>query len=111
MKTAELTGHRLNHLVAKALGWEQRLWGSIPIWYDPKSENRYRCHVSRWNPSEDWLQGGPIIERERIMLEPAENWVGHIYANHRNYVYVGKTALEAAMRCFVASKFGDDVPA
>jgi len=69
-----------------------------------------------WCPSEDWAQGGPIIERERIMLIPEPNgrlWTGCIGDTDAG----GKAAyahapLIAAMRCYVVSKLGDtvDVP-
>ena len=64
-------------------------------------------------PSTNWSQGGPIIEREKITLNTTHfpntsnvTWV----ARHPNvlFSYFGETALIAAMRCYVASKFGDD---
>jgi hypothetical protein len=114
MKTAELTGEQLNHWTAKALGWEQRLWGAIPIWYDPKNDNRYRCDVSRWNPSEDWSQGGPILDfMKPFWLAWAEDGIGNDYVTYLqpNIMEAGPTILVAALRAFVASKYGDDVPA
>lgn len=63
-------------------------------------------------PSADWSQGGPIIERENIDIEHytphAEPkyciaWMRHPYKGR------GSTALTAAMRCYVASKLGDEV--
>jgi len=66
-----------------------------------------------WNCgySINWMLGGPIIEREGLSVEPfkgrANDWrcfefkVGHVYA--------GPTPLIAAMRCFIASRLGDEV--
>jgi hypothetical protein len=61
-------------------------------------------------PSTDWAQGGPIIEREGIQLHVNElhtewmatcwGWPEQAYAT---------TPLIAAMRCYVASKLGDEV--
>jgi hypothetical protein len=68
-------------------------------------------------PSEDWAQGGPIIERERINvgedIHPTLNWTATIYvADEEPWQIDGPTPLIAAMRCYVASKLGDkiDVP-
>jgi hypothetical protein len=60
-----------------------------------------------YKPSEDWAQGGSIIERERIRLDPRGVWVaGHDSSNDE---YLGATPLIAAMRCYVASKLGEEV--
>ena len=68
------------------------------------------------SPSTQWHYGGPIIERERIGLwayqwneqgEPEAGW----YAEDEggDHVRTGVTPLIAAMRCYVASKLGDEV--
>lgn len=55
----------------------------------------------------DWAQGGPIIEREMIELEyGAPEWWACIKADDD---FSGPTPLIAAMRCYVASKLGDNV--
>jgi hypothetical protein len=70
-----------------------------------------------WQPpySDDWTYGGPIIEREGISVMEWEipndagmNWSArNLTANiHMD----GPTPLIAAMRAYVASKFGDEVP-
>jgi hypothetical protein len=53
--------------------------------------------------STDWAQGGAIIEREGIALIPG--WT----AERPGFSADGETALIAAMRCYVASKLGDEV--
>jgi len=69
-------------------------------------------------PSRDWRIGGRIIDRERIAVYwDVDEWValwraegsasGTLHA--RGPVMAGPTALVAAMRCYVASKFGDEV--
>jgi hypothetical protein len=70
-----------------------------------------------FNPSKDWAKGGPIIEREGIALraydhnvqkwsaEPSINTVQTQLPAFRT----GPTPLIAAMRCYVASKLGDEV--
>lgn len=90
MKTSELTGAALDWAVAKAIGE-----------YKPMSVPRY---------STDWAQGGPIIEREGIDLEhytlPEHGWMAGIINKAQEH---GTTPLIAAMRCYVASKLGDEV--
>jgi hypothetical protein len=58
-------------------------------------------------PLTDWAQGGPIIEREKMTLEwTGEDWMAYIRHDEE---YFGPTPLIAAMRCYVASKLGDQV--
>lgn len=70
-------------------------------------------------PSRNWLLGGQIIEEEGIAVaplaqletfSPGENsWkASYIHGEHKAY---GRTPLEAAMRCFIKSRFGNEVPA
>ena len=67
-----------------------------------------------WTPSTCWPQGGPIIERERISIvdsDSGEEW----NAMYRfklvadDEYWSGPTPLIAAMRCFVATKLGDEL--
>lgn len=61
-----------------------------------------------WSPSVNWAQGGPIIERERIRLDPREStWHAQIWSDDETEVRYCSTPLVAAMRCYVASKLGD----
>lgn len=62
--------------------------------------------------STDWSQGGPIIERERINIrDEVSHWASWMWDATRcgDVSYYGPTPLIAAMRCFVASKLGDEV--
>lgn len=63
--------------------------------------------------STNWAQGGPIIERERIRVEPFSGaWLACAWnENNGEYhlFYRGTTPLIAAMRCFVSSRLGDEV--
>ena len=67
------------------------------------------------SPSTNWAQGGPIIEREKINLNCGDDtWgvaEGVWEAAHPRGMNVsfGPTPLIAAMRCYVASKLGDEV--
>jgi hypothetical protein len=97
MKTSELTGAALDWAVAKCEGvlmrWERSTHDEAPLEY---------------SPSTDWVQGGPIIEREKIQIK--ENGHGHWFAKIGKGKWLrGPTPLIAAMRCYVASKLGDEV--
>jgi hypothetical protein len=73
-------------------------------------------YAGRFNPSTDWAQGGPIIEREKIDVLVLRTNEGGFRAYHtptkeaKTHTYAeGPTPLIAAMRCYVASKLGDTV--
>jgi hypothetical protein len=94
MKTSELIGDALDWAVAKCEGvlmrWERSTHDEAPLEY---------------SPSTDWAQGGPIIEREKMTLEwTGEDWMAYIRHDEE---YFGPTPLIAAMRCYVASKQGE----
>ena len=103
IQTSELTGAALDWAVAKCEGYEDRHFDD--------EDKVFRDEEDCWyQPSADWAQGGPIIEREQIAtyLEYQDSWA----ATDGNYRMPGDTPLIAAMRCYVASKLGDeaDVP-
>lgn len=63
---------------------------------------------SPFQPSTEWADAGLIIERERISLTErgADGW----FADLRGVSPImGSTPLVAAMRAYVASKFGQEV--
>ena len=69
-----------------------------------------------FTPSTDWAQGGPIIEREWLDVTPWPNesdeglrWQCKQHDSSIDCVAFGPTTLIAAMRCYVASKLGDEV--
>jgi len=64
--------------------------------------------TTEWSPSRFWHQGGPIIERERINVSCGKrgDWWASMALNEK---IEGPTPLIAAMRAFVASKFGEEV--
>lgn len=134
MKVADLSGRELDWHVAKALGFRM-----VDVPPDIDGENtgqvlapplllesgytfpnsgalgRY-AFIPHYSTS--WLHGGPLIERERINLffEFDENHpqVWHAMSDEKPRIKAataaGETPLIAAMRAFVSSKFGDEVP-
>ncbi len=103
MKTSELIGPALDWAVAKC-----RVTNPIAEfdYFFIKNHENGHGHYST-----DWSQGGPIIEREKIELsiDCAEVfcwWAQHQLSDSMEH---GHTPLIAAMRCYVASKLGDEV--
>jgi hypothetical protein len=127
IKTQDLTGPALDWAVAKASGrlgaWrrdESRPGTSIlDIDFDEHGElceyvpGSRRDPYKPWRPSTDWSQGGPIIERERInLMFCAGFWRAtkdDRPTSGERAEEDGPTVLIAAMRCFVASKLGDEI--
>ena len=104
MKTSEAKDKVLDYLVAKCLGHTE--------FYDYGSYIRIPTKPSgslRFCPSTDWLLAGPIIEREMITVGPAKNEGFMAWAWPKGNGFWGDTPLIAAMRCYVASKLGDEV--
>jgi len=59
--------------------------------------------------STDWEHGGPIIEREMIELVPQTPALWDAMYKAQHIPTDGPTPLIAAMRCYVASKLGDEI--
>lgn len=119
IKTSELTGAALDWAVAVADGAKT---------YDPEEFRDRRRNFTtstgeyQFRYHQCWSQGGPIIEQERIKLFPnvGGTWTAQIRLeeNHPRVKHKvlagwvngsGPTPLIAAMRCYVASKLGDEV--
>jgi hypothetical protein len=96
------------------------LQGAALDWAVAKAIGEYRP-VALPHYSTDWSQGGPIIEREGISIVRDEGdlcWQavidchsGSMFGSNLcgSFWHEGPTPLIAAMRCFVASKLGDEV--
>lgn len=100
METLKLTGPALDWAVAKCEGADAETLDALTF--------KYTAHASGgWCFSTDWAQGGPIIEREKIDLTNLCPGIWRaIYVTHW---FTGPTPLIAAMRCYVATKLGDEV--
>lgn len=108
MKTSELTGTALDWTVAKC---EQIQGQNIREGFDGKLlvVDKYDFGAPA-EYSTNWEQSGPIIEREKISLMYSTNNDWHVckgFSPHRHWI--ASTPLIAAMRCYVASKLGDEV--
>jgi hypothetical protein len=106
MKTNELTGAALDWAVAKCEGPN-----SVAACYYDEDDLpicRDEAPHMEWQPSTNWAQGGPIIEREKIQIK--ENGHGHWFAKIGKGKWMrGLTPLIAAMRCYAASTLGDEI--
>ena len=114
MKTTELTGTALDYAVAIAEGGTD--FGFDGITHGFKLNGRMKVLATGWalsmsyHPSTNWAQGGPIIEREKLDVFCSGNvWDASTGDRHPNVIKTGTTPLIAAMRCYVASKLGDEV--
>ncbi len=120
---------KTNKLIGPALDWAVAKCDGIEVEYI--NDNITRCllflspFTGRYSPSTNWSQGGPIIEREEIAVQPVycsgelDCWqaAGHNleydevgeYINGSDNMMYGPTPLIAVMRSYVANKLGDEV--
>ena len=88
MKVSELTGAALNWAVTECEQFVE----------------------DEFEPSENWGDGGPIIEREKIALDTwGDEWLATRIEGSAISEAIGPTPLVAAMRCYVVSQLGDEV--
>lgn len=119
-KVEELEGPLLDLAVANAEGIKATIYlvpNAISPFYEcAVLDEAGRLHY-QFLPSRSWTQGGPIIDREKISLlrdEFAAHWDAqyiietgeHWQWRHQAF---GVSPLVAAMRCYVRSKFGEEV--
>ena len=115
IKTSNLIGRALDWAVAKCEGYEVdhdfTLAGIfMPGWFVQMGSNYWKP-LETYTPSTNWSQGGPIIEQEKIKLDPRKGqWEATIWneAEMQNPAY-GPMILIAAMRCYCCAKLGDEV--
>lgn len=103
LKTKDLIGNALDWAVAEAHYQESPPLKSWVLVLHKNGEVIYP-YSTAW----DW--GGPIIERERILFAcTGDGEMYNAWIVRRNASAPGPTYLTAAMRCFVASRLGDEV--
>lgn len=128
IKTNEATGPVLDWLVAAALNAQHgedrvikvcRRESGTPAWIERENYPGSAPIYHRFAPSTDWQQGEPIIDRDNIAHSPsatadsdeAHRWAAEMRdtAGKRIAKCYGPTPLIAAMRCYVASKLGEEI--
>ena len=115
MRTSELTGAALDWAVAKCEGYtdlhkiDGRMAHEPQLGMYPPRRAYGVMDLFELGFSTDWSLAGPIIEREKMRV--AYNPDDHTgEAGWDCYVKGwGDTPLIAAMRCYVASKLGEDI--
>lgn len=113
IKVSEATPLQLNWMVAKCEGKIETGPYGCP-WVNNGELHLHYCDVillHTYDPSTNWAEGGPIIEREDMDVGTSTHggWRA-VLATEPEYTYgEGPTPLIAAMRCYVASKLGDEV--
>lgn len=104
IKTNTLTPIQINYLVAVLEGHDPICGTNGNHLYNDHDKVDFEYSTNR-------SQGGPIIEREGIALGK-NGTIGtpNAYeAGDDSNIHYGPTPLIAAMRCYIASKLGDEV--
>jgi hypothetical protein len=115
IKTSELIGLALDWAVAQAEGVDIQIFREGDELFLIHTSEKLRYFEAHY--STDWEQAGPIIEQmldEDFVLQKANWGLGMKMWRMRHVdslleVQYGKTTLIAAMRCYVATKFSDQV--
>ena len=129
MKVSELTGAVLDYWVARAenVPAEQLEIREIQRSSPPETHcvRKYRSidpiigpDLILVAPSSNWAHGGPIIEKQHIELtderigedDKHSPWSAYCEGPQASTRFAGDKALIAAMRAYVASIYGDEVP-
>ena len=118
IKTGELKGMALGYAVALCLGGKCLSHDTVSTWWitiDGKNRALKAGWAQSFAPWADWSQGGAIIEREKIEVMVVKNgWycqkqTGAGIAEADFARGTAQVPLVAAMRCFVASRLGNEV--
>ena len=125
MKTSELIGPALDWAVAKIQGYDCHFDDDVSgAWLVPQEGYLHdEKPLCRYQPSTNWSQGGPIIEREGIDIQQVFCYMEGSFSEPCGWQairhtkggpinppkQIADTPLIAAMRAFVASKLGDEV--
>lgn len=128
MKVSELTGKALDYAVALCEGGVDFRFDTVATYWitiNGKDLALSPSWAQSFTPSTDWRQGGPILEREKISIQPrflglTEESKSPVYqgwqASELREAYwmsprnvLGETPLIAAMRCYVESKLGNEI--
>lgn len=116
IKTAKLTGAALDWAVAECAGELYRA-----DYYLHESTGAFMLEHGEvsvlYSPSTKWAQGGPILTRERISrtIDHSGLWIAYWTDGYtegdegKKWMQCDRSELVAGLRCFVASKLGEEV--
>ena len=113
VRTQDLIETALDWAVAKCEGYAATIKLTDVVYVHPNGEWH---HNGNWIPSTNWAQGGPIIGaikgfefKHWLESKPDTCCEAHIHNYEGDWIQFGPTQLIAALRCYVASKLGDEV--
>ncbi|MBC8739733.1 DUF2591 domain-containing protein [Paraburkholderia sp. UCT31] len=121
IKTQSLSGNRLDFWVAKALGYTFHYQPTTSTdWFCRSADGRVTFFELGWAGaydtldkhaelrfSRDWATGGPVFDRyAKTIVSQLVGWFGPTWAAKTH-----ADNLKWLMRAFVATHFGEDVPA
>lgn len=106
---------KVSCLSGTALDWAVAECGDVDLTKDGYIEyvvDHLNSEFTKYSPSSDWAQAGPIIQRHRITvvheyLSSGERWWAMVGSHW--LVQYGDSPLEAAMRSYVVVTLGDTV--
>lgn len=105
VRTRDLEYRALDWAVAQVQGvaitWNlaQQCWETEQVpWAEPDQPQR-------WAPTQRWDQAGVIIQQSGIAIEQLTQQAQWQATMGRDHGFQGRTALEAAMRCYVGSRW------
>lgn len=115
---SDLVGQALDWAVAKAIGGYRGEYkisedgDPWPAWVFPGGIP-FKATTGKFTPSNDWAQGGPLIEANQVSLHCPQTtddvWAAWIITNKGEVVQAGDTALIAACRAIVSALLGEVV--
>lgn len=125
IKTSNLTGLALDWGVAKARGlidsglvnlYMPQSYDEFnsPLGYSPSRDADYN---NDYRPERDWSIGGPILTEARISrtIDHSGLWLAYIAEGYgepeddRKFMQCDRSELVSGLRCYLASKFGNEV--
>ena len=121
VKVSELIGAALDWAVAKAAEnlypkGDVRLLDGRLFTIEPGDHERTDTWRN-YNPTQNWQLGGPILTFERISrtIDHSGQWIAYWTDGYTEgdeglkWMHCDRSELVAGLRCYVASKLGDEV--
>ncbi|KAK1548204.1 hypothetical protein Q3G72_020677 [Acer saccharum] len=112
----------LDYWVARAEGFSigdvtvERVQRTDNFEYEKRVIVHWPSDRAEFNPSTDWVKGGPLIERYKVFVKAPrdysanrDHWVADIDGGDCSYFGKGDTPLQAICRAVVRAAFGDEV--
>ena len=113
IKTAELDGFILRYVVGNLEGYQSR----CPWMLEQDGFRRWQGYESSFGAplphyDSESYDAWKIVDRERITIKPyslGTDWFATLPSATGGHLLSGPTIFIAALRCYVASKLGDEV--